>query len=171
MDCVRKHGVFMGVVLKHYECITGVVLIVSVIGKTTTFDLIKKKYRAAIEERKGGSGRKNSDLITMIGAVARVCVRVCVVCKIIFKKHQVCLLSSRKPTRGHCCAQIEDVAIQFIFAEIDLGVFQTTCERYCNKMAEMCLPSLTCGGPLYSHQRSGQFSLRWLICLEESRRN
>ena len=30
--------------------------------------------------------------------------------------------------------QIEDVAIQFIFAEIDLGVFQTTCERYCNKM-------------------------------------
>lgn len=80
MDCVRKHGVFMDVVLKHYECITGVVLIVSVIGKTTTFDLIKKKYRAAIEERKGGSGRKNSDLITMIGAVARVCVRVCVWC-------------------------------------------------------------------------------------------
>ena len=100
-----------------------------------------------------------------------LCACVCVVCKIIFKKHQVCLLSSRKPTRGHCCAQIEDVAIQFIFAEIDLGVFQTTCERYCNKMAEMCLPSLTCGGPLYSHQRSGQFSLRWLICLEESRRN
>lgn len=97
-------------------------------GKVT-FDK-KKKCSAAMEEREEGSGSKNSDLITMIGNEARVCGEV----RNNLKKKK------KKSIRCASCRaenQLEDIAVctdrigccySIYFAEIDLGVLQTTCE-------------------------------------------